>query len=389
MSGVFGAVFALFITVAVAFGADRLLVATWNVENLFDTSGAQDEMFTPTSWRRWTDERYSEKLDRLAWVIDKMKPDILFVQEIGSRGVLDDLNARIKKNHKWDFAAIGHIPTTDPRIDTAILSRYPMVSTNLVASFGRRGTLVAGIKIDDEVIWCLGNHWKSKIGDEKVNIVARTQEAMLAREEAMKILRKNPNATVIIGGDFNEDCHEPSVTTGLGAVTNRAQVVKSLGGAVDIGPREINITSTTTLTDTTTAAGKTRVAKTSEKTVVNDSGEGLLFYNLLGDVSAKNKAEVPGSYYYARRKVWNTIDTIIVQPRMLIPATANVPGPTWRVQAQESHRTMTFALPQMRTGDEGRPMSYSRQRITGKPDNYYEDGYSDHFPVIVELIKKK
>ena len=387
-TGLAGIVFVLLAAVFQVFAADTLRIVTWNVENLFDTKGEGDETFTPTSWRRWTADRYSQKLDRLAWVVDRMKPDILFVQEIQKRAVLEDLNARIGKNHGWNFAAIGHFDSTDPRgIDTAIFSRHPIVSTNLVSSPGRRGTLVAGIKIGDEVVWCLGNHWKSQIGDAKENIVTRTKEAMLAREEALKILRLNPDSTLIIAGDFNDDCHEAALTSGLGAVTNRTQVMRSLAWPDKDEPKEMVITTTTTLTKDTKSA-KTKITSKTQTDIEISSGEdGILFYNMLGDVSPANKKSTPGSYYYARRKVWNTIDGIIVQPRMLIPP--DKPGPAWRVQAQTKHRTMTFALPEMRTDPDERPMSFSRVRIKNKPDNYYEEGYSDHFPVISELIRAK
>ena len=327
---------------------DSLVVATWNVENLFDTvlnqaGGTNDFDFTPASWRRWTPERYNAKLTHLAWVIDKMSPDILFLSEIENFGVLKDLNERILKNHAWNFAAIAHFESGDPRgIDVAIFSRYPVASTNLVSLPGRRGTLVAEIMVEGESVWCLANHWKSQVGNMQENIVVRTQEAMMAREEAMKILRPNPNATIIIAGDFNEDADGPSVTAALGAVTNRTQVASI-------------------------------------------AGSGRLFYNVLGDVSKENHKDVPGSYYYARRKAWNTFDMIIVQPKMLF--SASEAGPAWRVPPQDKHATKTFALPEMRADPDGRPKSYRRVRIKSMPPNYYEEGYSDHFPVITTFIK--
>ena len=74
---------------------DKILVATWNLENLFDTvtnqPGGADEEFTPQSWRRWTPARLDTKLDNLAWVIDRMKPDVLCVAEVENRAVLQQL----------------------------------------------------------------------------------------------------------------------------------------------------------------------------------------------------------------------------------------------------------------------------------------------------------
>ena len=39
----------------------------------------------------------------------------------------------------------------------------------------------------------------------------------------------------------------------------------------------------------------------------------------------------------------------------------------------------------MRDETDGRPKAFRRVRIKGKPDNYYEEGYSDHFPVVTVL----
>ena len=39
----------------------------------------------------------------------------------------------------------------------------------------------------------------------------------------------------------------------------------------------------------------------------------------------------------------------------------------------------------MKEPGDGRPRAFRRVRIKGKPNNYYEEGYSDHFPVIVTL----
>ncbi len=65
--------------------AGDLCVASWNVENLFDTeddpSVELDEEFTPQSPKNWTPERLDIKLENLAKIIRKMNdgrgPDVL------------------------------------------------------------------------------------------------------------------------------------------------------------------------------------------------------------------------------------------------------------------------------------------------------------------------
>ena len=58
---------------------------------------------------------------------------------------------------------------------------------------------------------------------------------------------------------------------------------------------------------------------------------------------------------------------------------------------------MTFHLPEMRWGADGRPNSYRRQRQyeagssgdTVSEENYYSSGYSDHFPILTVLRRAK
>lgn len=329
----------------VASGVEKLTVATWNVENLFDTvtnqQEAADAEFTPESWRRWTPARYQKKLDNLAWVINEMKPDVLCVAEVENKGVLQDLSNRILKNHGWTLPHIAHVDSPDPRgIDNAVLSRFPISDVRYLRIGGRRGTIIATVDVDGSPVTFMANHWKSQMGDRDENITIRTGEAAALRQETLKILKKNPKASVVICGDLNEDLDGACVVTGLGAVPER-------------------------------------------KDSFGTSGADTKFYNLVGDIPVKNR----GSYYYARRKVWNTFDAIIVPPSMLEPS--DQPGPDWRVQDAAADGTRTFALPEMKEEPDGRPKAYRRVRIKDKPANYYVEGYADHFPVITVLERAK
>ena len=320
---------------------DKILVATWNLENLFDTvtnqPGGADEEFTPQSWRRWTPARLDTKLDNLAWVIDRMKPDVLCVAEVENRAVLQQLADRIQRNHGWTFDHIAHEDSPDFRgIDTAVLSRHPIASSRLFRHEDRRGSMIATVDIGGAELTLLANHWKSQSGDRDENIAIRTAEALAVRGEALKILERDPAAAVVIAGDFNVDFDDPCLTVSFKASTERSR---------------------------------------AEGT----SGAGTVFYNLLGDIPAAQR----GSYYYARRKVWNTFDAILVAPKMLLPPDA--PGPPWRASSPESRAALTYALAPMREPGDGRPKAFRRVRIQGMPENYYVEGYADHFPVITTL----
>ena len=331
-------------------------VATWNVENLFDavvnqplsylTGQPKDAEWCPQSWRRWTDARYRTKLERLAWVIDKMKPDAIALQEVENRGVLDDLCATLQKNHGWTFPHVAHADCTDPRgIDVAVLSRYPFSKIDYQPQRGRRGIMAATVAVPGGDVVVVASHWKSQLGDAETNIAARTIEAERLREFLIRLLSENPNASFVAGGDYNEDMDGPSMMAGLQPANDRATALESL-----------------------------RLPLASFRP-----------YNLVGDIPEKER----GSFFYARRKIWNTFDGLLVSPRMLLPAAT--PGPAWR--AGEPEETETVHYPEMRWGKDGRPNAFHRVRSyeagtdgdVVDESNYYGEGFSDHFPVLTVL----
>lgn len=105
-------------------------VGFYNVENLFDTEddpAIEDEDFTPTGVLSWTPYKYQKKLENIAYVIDKMGKKyapqglaILGVAEIENRRVLEDLvktKTIANKNYQ-----IVHYDSPDKRgIDVALL----------------------------------------------------------------------------------------------------------------------------------------------------------------------------------------------------------------------------------------------------------------------------
>ena len=323
-------------------------VATYNVENLFDavinqpvnsvTGEPGDKVFSPESWRRWTQERYRTKIANLAWVIGKMKPHILVVEEVENRGVVEDLARQVKRDSGWDIRHIAHVDSTDPRgIDVAILSQFPIRAVSHQPLAGRRGQLVAEIELDGTRVIVIANHWKSQIGDMTTNIEIRSNEARRLREEMLRRLRANPNAVVIACGDYNEDWDGPAIRAGLNPAHTREEALESL-----------------TLLP-----------------------EKFLPYNLVCDIPEEKQ----GSFYYARTKRWNTFDGMFVLPAMLRPLSQ--PGPAWRVLSPAD--VMTFRLPEMEFGADKRPNSYRRVRAKGNEEQYYTNGYSDHFPVLAQF----
>lgn len=105
-------------------------VAFYNLENLFDTidqEDVNDAEFLPQGKNRWTGERYWQKIDNMAYVISKIAiktvssgPAVLGVSEIENRSVLEDLvkDQQIKERNYQ----IAHVDGPDRRgVDCALL----------------------------------------------------------------------------------------------------------------------------------------------------------------------------------------------------------------------------------------------------------------------------
>ncbi len=61
-------------------------------------------------------------------------------------------------------------------------------------------------------VWIVGNHWKSKSGDEAVNARLRGEQAAAVARTVQRVLDADPAAQVIVLGDLNDFYRGPAVT---------------------------------------------------------------------------------------------------------------------------------------------------------------------------------
>ena len=176
--------------------SDTLFVASWNLENLFDTiddPGKRDEEFTPGSKKDWTEERLDKKLSNLAKVIHAMNnnngPDILGVCEVEHESLLKKMISKYlsHKNYKTayyespDFRGIDNgLIFNSARLkllsivaDTVHLG--PDQSTRLIFN---ANLLVLNTK---DTLHVFVNHWPSRIGG-----VAKTEPERIIAAATLK-----------------------------------------------------------------------------------------------------------------------------------------------------------------------------------------------------------
>jgi len=317
-------------------GADALVVASWNVENLFDTEDNPafegDDGYTPRGWARWTEARYALKLEHLAQVIAAMRPDILCLAEVENRRVLEDLSRTLRERNGYELPEIVHRDGGDPRgIDVALMAKVAPVGTNWFCSVaGQRDVLACDFEIDGRRLTVLMNHWKSQLGKKEESDGIRSREARAVRDFLDGRLKADPAAAILVAGDFNDSPSSPIRSGEAGFSLDEAAVLGDVSGR--------------------------------------------LLFNLSGWLPE----EARGTYYYSPAKQWNAFDAIHVTRGMLEGAE---PAAPWRVR-RESY--VVFKMPVQRAAS-GAPLPFRRVRSKEVGDVYLT-GYSDHFPVRVELV---
>jgi len=204
----------------------ELSIMFYNVENLFDTFDdplTSDEEFTPSGKLNWTDERYVKKLNDLAKVIssiDQELPEIVGLCEIENRAVTEALfNAPALQSGNY---AVLHRESPDGRgIDCALAYRKDKIRFDTEKYYkvtlpsGERPTTrlmmyARGIQ-ENDTLHVFVNHWPSRSGGQMESEPNRLTVALLLREKADSILRENPDARIVMMGDFNDYPNDKSL----------------------------------------------------------------------------------------------------------------------------------------------------------------------------------
>jgi len=214
------------------------IIGFYNVENLYDTEKdpiADDSEFLPTGAYQWTEERYLQKLKNLSIVISEMGKEqggvvVLGVCEVENERVMNDLVAQeLLKPLRYKVA---HHDSPDRRgVDVAFIyqgDRFDFISQKAYEltipdnpDFKTRDQLLlVGVLDKIDTLHLIANHWPSKRGGEARSNPLRMAAAKLTRTIVDSILFINPNAKIIIMGDFNDTPNAKSITVGLRAKGN-------------------------------------------------------------------------------------------------------------------------------------------------------------------------
>ncbi len=319
-------------------------VGFYNQENLFDYThdeGKNDYDFTPDGSYKWNKMKYESKLRNMSKVLSEMGTDVLpnvgcaiiGLSEVENAHVLDDLTAQpalATRNYKY-----VHIEGPDRRgIDCALLynpKMFKIRNTKLVP-------YVYELPNDSNRATRGFLTVSGTLANEHVTVVvchwpsrgagSYYRELGGKQVKALKdsLLREDPNVKVLVMGDMNDDPTNKSMHECLSAKAN-----------------------------------------------IDEVGEGDMynpFYNIL-------VKEGTGTLQYQGK--WNLFDQIVMTPNML------------NKNNQKDFSTLKFWRNQIFRRDylfqeTGKYKGNTKRTTAG---GVWLDGYSDHLPVVVYLMKEQ
>jgi endonuclease/exonuclease/phosphatase family metal-dependent hydrolase len=184
-------------------GADVIRVATYNLENYLDHDVGTRHA------------KSAEAKSKIRESIRALRPDVIALQEMGSTNAFLELRASLKAEGQ-DFPFWEHVSGFDTNIHVAVLSRFPFAArrphTNDFFLLGgrrfqvSRGFAEVDVKVGNNYSFTLITaHLKSRRPvPEADEAELRLEEAKLLRETIDARLAANPNANLIVLGDFND-----------------------------------------------------------------------------------------------------------------------------------------------------------------------------------------
>jgi endonuclease/exonuclease/phosphatase family metal-dependent hydrolase len=177
-----------------------------------------------------TDTRYVKSAEAKAKVRESiltLKPDVIAIEEMGSTNALLELRDALKAQG-LDLPYWEHVTGFDTNIHVALLSKFPFAARQPHEddSFllnGRRFRVSRGfaevdIQVNTNYVFTvLVAHLKSKRAIAQADEAEmRLEEAKLLRDKISARLVKDPNANLVVLGDFNDTKDSPSTKAVIG-----------------------------------------------------------------------------------------------------------------------------------------------------------------------------
>lgn len=325
---------------------DSLRVVFWNVENLFDAvddSGIGDDDYTPEGALHWTHSRYYDKLIRLSRVIGDMStsgvsPSIIGLAEVENDSVLDYWTHHTPMKY-LDYRYLRASGGDARGINVALLyNNYdfrlcgseamnvvlPPQSRKTRSLLHAWGTVVSGDTLDVVVV-----HLPSRYGGIKESDPSREAVQKQLRHLADSLLSVRMRPSLIIMGDMNDKPDSKSLIRNM------------------------------QLLDPDSA----------------DKDTAGLYSMMLPLERKLHNPNAVGTHKYHGR--WSILDQIFVNGRMLRHQ------PQYLSPAITVADVIIFHMPYMMCEDAG---YLGNRPLRSYYGHQYEGGFSDHFPVVIDVL---
>ena len=207
--------------------SQQLTFVELNCENLFDyqdDEGKDDSEYLPEATRHWAKKRYWQKLNNISQSLlscsEERIPDLIALCEVENDSVLHDLTKRsLLRNAGYEY-----IMTSSPDlrgIDVALL--YSPFSFKPVKSCFLRVDPISGMRPTRDILYVSGQvisgdtlhvfvvHFPSRFGGERYSRPFRKVVADRLCHSLDSIQRLNPDARILIAGDFNDSHDSPAL----------------------------------------------------------------------------------------------------------------------------------------------------------------------------------
>jgi len=187
---------------AISIYAKDFVIASYNVENLFDLKKQNTEYkeFTPNTSSNWNKKNFNIKVNNLLRVIKEIDADIIALQEIENRATLQLLLKRLPEYKYSSFAKHSR-----SAVGLGFLSKIKIKSNRQInVKFTNkiyRPILESTFVFDKHEFKVFNNHWPSKR-------VAESYRVKFAKKLQDRLYRLPRDYDYIILGDFNSNYDE-------------------------------------------------------------------------------------------------------------------------------------------------------------------------------------
>jgi endonuclease/exonuclease/phosphatase family metal-dependent hydrolase len=209
-------VFFFVFAAAFSHAAQSFTIATYNVDTYLDQ---------PTQSRPHA--KTAEAKVKVRDVICAMNPDVIALEEMGSTNALLELRASLK-DKGLDFPYWDHLQGWDTNIHVAVLSKFPIVARHPHTNDEflldeKRFRVSRGIDeleiqpTPDFTFTLIAVHLKSKVPDSGADPdEQRLDEARILRQIINDHFKADPEARLVVLGDFNDEKDSDSVREIIG-----------------------------------------------------------------------------------------------------------------------------------------------------------------------------